>query len=300
MDSNGQSQADPAALAVARTVQEAVRPNVVILFGSRAVGDYRPDSDVDLLVINKEGEPVAAKANAYAAAQEYMRENPPWMELGIISMSCEEFARCRLARQHLASQAENYGVNMSGERLNCPSSYNDDYPDHWAETRNRVRDAEEWHHQMVEMYEANHWNKKLQVLSAQQAVENALKGWLSVEQDDSRYGHDLEAAWKKLEDLESWSDSESREARESVTELLEATRYTAVDRHGNESQQNWLTLYAATYRYGGYTCTMSREEQFCLTELSKKAVTDIIELLHARSGTTDKDAWPEGAKPWEL
>ena len=300
MDGNGQSQADPAALAVARTVQEALRPNVVILFGSRAVGDHGPDSDVDLLVINGHGEPVAAKANAYAAAQEYMRDNPPWMELGIISMTGEEFARCRLARQHLASQAEHYGVNLSGNHLNYPSSHNDGYPDHWAETRNRIRDAQEWHHQMVEMYEANHWNKKLQVLSAQQALENALMGWLSVEQDNGRYGQDLEAAWRKLEDLQSWSDSESREARDSVTQLLEATRYTAFDQHGSESQQNWLTPYGAIYPYAGHTCTISREEQFHLTELSKQAVADIIELLHARSGTTDEDAWPEGAKPWEL
>ena len=182
---------------------------------------------------------------------------------------------------------------MSGEQLNYPSSYSDNYPDHWPETRNRVRDAEEWQQQMLQMYEENHWNKKLQVLSTQQAVENALKGWLSVDQDGGRYGHDLEAAWAKIQELEDWQDDESREARDSVTELLEATRYTAVDRNGNESQQNRLTLYAATHRYGGYTCTMRREDQFYLTQLAEKAVSDSIELMHARSGTTDDDAWPK-------
>ena len=121
-----------------------------------------------------------------------------------------------------------------------------------------------------------------------------------MDRDGGRYGHDLEAAWAKIQELEDWQDDESREARDSVTELLEATRYTAVDRNGNEFQQNWLTLYAATYWYGGYTCTMSREDQFYLTQLAEKAMSDIIELMHARSGTTDDDAWPEGAKPWEL
>ena len=293
-------QPDPTALALARRVQEALHPDVVILFGSRAVGDYRPDSDIDLLVINKKEEPAAAKARANQAAQAYMKDNPPWMELGIVTISSQEFGRCRLAKQHIASQAEQYGVNMSGERLNYPSSYSDNYPDHWPETRNRVRDAEEWQQQMLQMYEENHWNKKLQVLSTQQAVENALKGWLSVDQDGGRYGHDLEAAWAKIQELEDWQDDESREARDSVTELLEATRYTAVDRNGNESQQNWLTLYAATYRYGGYTCTISKEDQFHLTQLAEKAVSDSIKLMHARSGTTDDDAWPEGVKPWEL
>ncbi len=35
---------DPKACAVARVVAEAVRPDRVILFGSRARGDYSPDS----------------------------------------------------------------------------------------------------------------------------------------------------------------------------------------------------------------------------------------------------------------
>ncbi len=33
---------------------EAVRPESVILFGSRARGDYREDSDIDLMVICEE------------------------------------------------------------------------------------------------------------------------------------------------------------------------------------------------------------------------------------------------------
>ena len=294
------TKADPAALAVAQKVQETLRPDVIILFGSRAVGDYRGDSDLDLLVISNGDDPTAAGAKAQATAQAYMKENPPWMELGIISMTQEEFSRCRLAKAHLAAQAEHYGVNMSGERLNYPSNYQDEYPAHWPETQKRIRDSEEWQNQMVEMYEENHWNKKLQVMSIQQATENALKGWLSVEQDNGRYGRDLEAAWTKLQELETWEDRKSMEARQSVNELLDATRYTERDQSGREYQRNWLTLYAATYRYGGYTCRMSREDQCHLTTLANRAVTATINLLHARSGTTDDDAWPEGVKPWEI
>ena len=42
---------DPKACAVARAVGEVVRPDRVILFGSRARGDFSPDSDIDLLII---------------------------------------------------------------------------------------------------------------------------------------------------------------------------------------------------------------------------------------------------------
>ena len=49
-----QGQPDPHAVNIARAVQQAVHPDVVILHGSRARGDYRPDSDVDLLVVFSE------------------------------------------------------------------------------------------------------------------------------------------------------------------------------------------------------------------------------------------------------
>lgn len=42
---------DAIGLAAAQAAQTAVAPDTVILFGSRARGDHRPDSDVDLLVI---------------------------------------------------------------------------------------------------------------------------------------------------------------------------------------------------------------------------------------------------------
>lgn len=38
---------------IVRRVIEAVAPEKIVLFGSRARGDYRPDSDIDLLVINE-------------------------------------------------------------------------------------------------------------------------------------------------------------------------------------------------------------------------------------------------------
>ena len=46
-----QSAHDPKARSVAKAVYDALNPCVVILFGSRARGDFRRDSDVDLLVI---------------------------------------------------------------------------------------------------------------------------------------------------------------------------------------------------------------------------------------------------------
>lgn len=38
---------------IIRRVAAAARPEKIVLFGSRARGDHRPDSDIDLLVIQK-------------------------------------------------------------------------------------------------------------------------------------------------------------------------------------------------------------------------------------------------------
>jgi predicted nucleotidyltransferase len=42
---------------VVRRLVEALDPDRVILFGSRARGDHRPDSDVDLLIVRDSTEP---------------------------------------------------------------------------------------------------------------------------------------------------------------------------------------------------------------------------------------------------
>ena len=42
---------DPEGLAIAREIQTRVHPAEVILGGSRAVGDHRPGSDVDLIAV---------------------------------------------------------------------------------------------------------------------------------------------------------------------------------------------------------------------------------------------------------
>ena len=46
---------DPAALAIAAAMQKLLAPAQVILRGSRAVGQHRPDSDVDLMAVFDDG-----------------------------------------------------------------------------------------------------------------------------------------------------------------------------------------------------------------------------------------------------
>ena len=77
---------DPHALRIARAVQSSVKPDIVILFGSRAAGDHREDSDIDILVVTDGANRLSAETKASEAARTSMRENPPRLELAIISM----------------------------------------------------------------------------------------------------------------------------------------------------------------------------------------------------------------------
>lgn len=47
---------------VVRRLVEAVDPDRIVLFGSRARGDARPDSDIDLLIIKDTNQPVFRRA----------------------------------------------------------------------------------------------------------------------------------------------------------------------------------------------------------------------------------------------
>ena len=293
---------DPQALAIARAVQNALPNDTVILFGSRAVGDYHEGSDVDLLVITDIGGQQTASALGRAAALRHMAKRKLQLPVEIIPMDQATFARCRRANQHIAGQAIIYGVPMRSERISYSNQYEDGYPDHWPETQRRLRKAEEFCQTFDEMVERNDWNKDLMGFNAQQAVENAIKGWLSTLQNKDRFQHDLESAWAKVEELEKltdWSSEGSTEARDATRDLLAFTRYGDPVNEDPALTPNWLTLYAAVYRYGSSSHKFTQEEQESLQEKVDETVSRIMDVIHYNSGTTEWDAWPEGVKPWE-
>ena len=77
---------DPHAIDIAQAVQKEAGQATVILFGSRATGRYRQNSDLDLLVVTDEN-PVSAELRACHAARIYMKAHPPRLELNVIGMN---------------------------------------------------------------------------------------------------------------------------------------------------------------------------------------------------------------------
>ena len=288
---------DQHALNVARAVQEAVAPATVVLFGSRARKRHRTNSDVDLLIITDDENPVGTEIRARNTAYSYLKANPPRLSVDVFSTTRKEFDRCRRANQHIAGQAARYGVAMNGEDLAHPSGYQDSYPTHWPETKQRLENVEEFLHQFNQMVDDDHWNQRLLGFIAQQAVENALKGWLSARNDPRTFSHELTNLWKDIENIEDWFTPEMRHLHQTVAALFACIRYQDPDHPGEDS--DWLTKYAVTYRYGRTFHRMTQDQRLELRESINDALAATVSRIYAISGTTAADLWTEGHRPWE-
>lgn len=100
---------DPIVQSVVSRIVEIVHPRQVILFGSRARGDARPDSDIDLLIVHDgPGAPRDVQL-------ELRRRLPsPGLPLDLVVMSSHELATHRHVANSLAREAGETGVVCYG------------------------------------------------------------------------------------------------------------------------------------------------------------------------------------------
>ena len=243
---------DPKACVVARAVGDAVRPDRVILFGSRARGDYSPHSDIDLLIITDSDSTDRQKyqrtsAEAHRKVDELYDNS---IDVELVRISERTFHDGRRARNHVAGQAVRDGFDANGNK----ASYDNPDPTNWPDIRQRVANAERELAVLKILVEANSAQEAIG-FHAQQALENALKGWISALDDDYRNTHDLA--------------------------MLAAT----VRRHPAENDTSageklaWLTEYAVRYRYAD--AEVEIEDRYTLL----LAVTETVEAIMVRIRT---------------
>ena len=98
-------KADPKALATARELALMIPNDAVMLFGSRARGDHRPDSDMDILLLSdtaQEGvhQPHIQEAGEQAAAKVYGEHPHP--EVQVVAMLPDTYQNTKHSRNFLA------------------------------------------------------------------------------------------------------------------------------------------------------------------------------------------------------
>ncbi len=217
---------DHRAKEVAETVYDAVRPVAVILFGSRARGDYREDSDVDLLLITADGDGAdwqSRYVDACAAAHKKAEAVYGFpMGVDVVEMPESRFADCRRAKNHVAGQAVRDGVIVSQQ----PLPGGGQPPSNWPDIRQRFIAATRNIRSMSDLVAANSPREDIG-FHAQQAIENALKAWISA----------LNGSYGRTHD---------------IGELARLVRlYPAENDTPAGETLFWLTHYAVEYRYEG-------------------------------------------------
>jgi len=90
------------------TIIREADPDAVILFGSRARGDFRPDSDVDLLIIERE--PFSPqRSRRQETARLYIALRKLAMPKDLLLYSREEFERLKDSPYHIVGRAQREG-----------------------------------------------------------------------------------------------------------------------------------------------------------------------------------------------
>ena len=286
------TKADPHALAIARAAQDAVAPGAtVVLFGSRATGRHRPDSDVDLMVLTHHKSPQVMARAAARAARKYMERHPPWLAVNSVGFAWRDYARYSKAGLHVTGQAARYGVFMSSEGTVQPP--NDDapretgHPAHWPATSLRVRNVLRHKHDLERQAEHLDMSTELFGFTAQQAVENALKGWLSAYNVQRDYGHDLLHLWETIQEVE---DRDLPTADAALRETARLFAIISYDEAGDPA--DWLTSYAVIYRYHGVVYEADSAYIQSLANRIGQTVDAIMAHIYLISGVSPEDPGP--------
>jgi len=145
--------------------------------------------------------------------------------------------------------------------------YDNPEPTNWPDIRQRIANAERYLSDLEVLTENPRSSQELIGFTAQQAVENALKGWISALDADYRNTHDL----MKLAAI----------VRQHPTEN---------DTSAGE-RLAWLTEYAVRYRYVGAEVVM--DDRFVLLAAVTETVAAILARIRALGATEEENFDPE-------
>ena len=261
---------DPHALAVAQEVHRAVRPDAVILYGSRARGDHRPDSDIDLMVI-RIGPPSAQP-----------EPNPPVPEsphdVNILVRNPHWFQRGRRARNHVTARALREGVVFGGEALHIPIDTGDGYPDGWPDVKHNLESAHDYLHVTAK---ATDVSPAARGECIRHATEHALRAWISAVDLDY-------PITKNITDLGNIIISSGTESAHPVAHHLRRFLGYISESEG-DGGPDMLTRYAVWEDRGILNRSITRLEMEMLVAEAHGLATAIIGHVHDITGTSQAD-----------
>ncbi len=252
---------DPKALAVGQAVLRETGAEDVILFGSRARGDYREDSDIDLLLIQPGPNDYEIRAQVKDSAKSTaaaLYGNPIGVDL--VWFSPEEFDRMRRSHNHVTAVATEEGINMEGESASIEDG---DRSNEWVVTGQRCRHARAHLRSMRTLIE----DQEIDIIvgqHAQQSLEHAMKALISASGRRYRRLHDLIAIERDM-----------RQADYGFTRPM-------------ESPLEQLNEYGGSERYYEPDKPLGDHN-----DLYRKVESDVTHIFRRVAELTGKDPWQE-------
>ena len=133
---------DTQAISIARQIHEMANAEQTFLFGSRARGDHRLDSDIDVLVVTEEPQPDSWLEDLRQHARDVQKTQLPKASgIDVVCMTEPEFAKGRVLRNHMANiiTREGYPI-MPDEPVGYGADYEDERVD-WDDVDKKITDA---------------------------------------------------------------------------------------------------------------------------------------------------------------
>ena len=275
--SKPQNSPDPVGMAIAREIQERVRPAVIILSGSRAAGDHRPGSDMDLTAIAPDE--VAANRTK-EKVQEILEVRHSVPVVNLITITKEEFERTALLGQSFAGQAARHGVKPDGRSLDYRPE-REPTPEEITELTTRwLRMAERHLNTLKYLLESPRlYDSEFLGTEAQWGLERSFKGLLAAGNDPIHFKRDAALMWRHVESAHPIADRKGAEAMES---LLAATT-------GPNGMGCSLTAFSEAYRRHEPVPELSEPEWEAVQTCVPMAVDALIREALARSGAARQD-----------
>ena len=253
---------DSRALAVGQAVLRETGAEDVILFGSRARGDYREDSDIDLLLIHPlwQDDDVREKTRvAWAVAESFYGISIP---VDVVSFTPGEFHHLRHSINSVAAIAAEEGITMNGQPAgDVYSNGDEDHSNEWTNTANRC------YHTRAHLRTLRRAVEDEEVIimvgqQAHQAMEHAMKALISA--GGRRYPHHHE-----LLDLESRMRRADPEFSHPLESPLEA-----------------LNDYSGRLKYNEPYAALGDHN-----ELYRRVESDVQRIFQRVAELTGKDPW---------
>jgi HEPN domain-containing protein len=197
---------DPDAVIVVRAVFDQVRPVQAILFGSRARGAYRTDSDIDIAIITAEPVPenrrleidgIAARA---AAA---LHPDSPTTDVSFLTVA--ELLAGRVKKNTLANSIAKEGKPIMDGSTAGLDAGNEEEGVNWDDVDARVRSAQEATKGLEILVRDEEAPQSLVGYAAQQALEHAYKALIAAHGEvyptSGRDGHNLRILVSRLQEV---------------------------------------------------------------------------------------------------